>query len=85
MSFLVVIKDVIMKQICDVFSEVRQRVAAYKLHCKMYGKRCPDDDTLDDVFRFLYGSCTDDFLQFCAKEEGFSDIEKYKMAIGYYE
>ncbi len=74
-----------MKEIGDVFSEVRQRVAAYRLYCKMYDIDCPDDVTLDNVFRFLYGSCTDDFLKFCAKEEGFSDIEKYKKAIGYYE
>ena len=73
-----------MKQFGDVFREVRQRVGAYRLVCKMYGRKCPDDDTLDDVFRFLYGTCTEDFLEFCAKEEGYSDIEEYKNDIGYY-
>lgn len=75
-----------MKQIGSVFSEVRQRVAAYKLRCKMYGLKCKfTDDELDDVFRFLYGSCTEEFLEFCAKEGGFTDVEQYKRAIGYYD
>ena len=69
-------------QYCDIFREVRQRVAAFKLYYEFhspyvetYGK-ASEDDYLDEVYRFLYGTAFKDFIEFCAKKEGM-DFDKY--------
>lgn len=61
----------------EVFTEVRQRVAAYFMHCKRYGMKCPDLDTLDDIYRFLYGSFDLDSLRFYTHADDYTNEEDF--------
>lgn len=72
-----------MIQYDEVFSEVRQRVAAFKYwqeycgndHLTSYGK-VSQDEYLDEAYRFLYKSASKGFMEFCAKKEGM-DFDEY--------
>lgn len=67
----------------DVFSEVRQRVAAYKYYTEEWynSKNKSLDDILDDAYRFLYTSIEPEFIRYCAKKENMDPIEYTKMLV----
>ena len=75
-----------MVQYKDIFIEVRQRVAAFKYwkeywrtdELNSYGK-IPQDEYLDEAYRFLYTSASKGFMEFCAKKEGMSFDEYCDM------
>ena len=65
----------------DIFTEVRQRVAAFKYYKEFWNDKCVIefvDDFLDDAYRFLYKSIEPDFIIFCAKKEEMDPIEYIK-------
>jgi len=68
----------------DLFTEVRQRVAAFKYNLEFWGYKPNPDVTelLDDAYRFLYQSVDADFILFCAKKENMDPIEYCKMLLG---
>jgi len=66
-----------MMQYGDIFVEVRQRVAAFKMwadFCRTkysipeYAK-AKEGDYLDEAYRFLYTSASRDFIKYCARRE----------------
>ena len=65
-----------MKSYEDVFTEVRQRVAAfnywkeYTNQERIYGMT--EDFYLDEAYRFLYVTASKGFMKFCAEKEGMS-------------
>ena len=68
-----------------IFRDVRQRKAAFKYHQEFhapyvasYGKDS-EDDYLDSVYRFLYGSAFKPFIEFCAKKENMGFDEYCEM------
>ena len=71
-----------------VFTEVRQRVAAFK-YWREFLRNSPNEtypyggvseaDYLDEAYRFLYTLASKDFIEFCAKKEGMSFDEYCDM------
>ena len=65
----------------DIFTEVRQRVAAFKYYLEFWNKKMESktlDDLLDDAYRFLYQSIDPNFIIFCAKKENMDPIDYIK-------
>jgi hypothetical protein len=63
-----------MIQYCDIFVEVRQRVAAFKywneyLGCSDSYGNDTEEEYLDAAYRFLFTSASKRFIEFCAKKE----------------
>ena len=69
----------------DLFTEVRQRVAAFKYNLEFWGDDKLDfdqDELLDAAYRFLYQSVDIDFILFCAEKEKMDPVQYCKMLIG---
>lgn len=70
----------------DIFVEVRQRIAAFRLYNEFYGRTgmygdAEEGDYLDAAYRFLYGSASADFMEFCASREGMG-LDEYLTGLG---
>ena len=77
-----------MIQYDEIFSEVRQRVAAFKYWKEYWGNdkltsyvKVDQDEYLDEAYRFLYTSASKGFMEFCAKKEGM-DFDEYCDMLG---
>ena len=72
-----------------VFSEVRQRVAAFRYWQEYLNGRfvkssygvSTEREYLDSAYQFLYTSASKEFLEFCAKKEGML-LDKYLEMLG---
>ena len=72
-----------------IFVEVRQRVAAFKYWQEFWKGRVekssygdvPEEDYLDEAYRFLFTSASKDFMEFCAKKEGV-EFDEYICWLG---
>jgi hypothetical protein len=79
-----------MIQYDEVFTEVRQRVAAFKYwkefnHLQdLYSPLITEDEYLDEAYRFLFTSASKDFMEFCAKKEGMT-VDEYCDMLGVYQ
>ena len=63
----------------DLFGEVRQQVAAYKLYLAFWGDidsygKIAEGDYLDGAYRFLNGMASADFIYWCALHEGIDPL-----------
>ena len=74
-----------MKQYKDIFVEVRQRIAAFRYWQEFWNNTAhemctynsvPENEYLDEAYRFLFTTASKTFLEFCAKKEGMS-FDKY--------
>lgn len=81
-----------MIQYDEVFPEVRQRVSAFKYWQEFWKGRVekssygdvPEEDYLDEAYRFLFTSASKDFMEFCAKKEGMT-VDEYCDMLGVYQ
>lgn len=69
----------------DIFVEVRQRVAAFKLWNEYYATSAygnwREDEYLDAAYRFLNGVASNDVMEFFAEREGMS-LSEYCDSLG---
>ena len=68
-------------QYCDIFTETRQRVAAFMNWKSLYGDtseygKIHEDEYLEQVYSFLFCTATREFIEFCAMKEGLT-FEEY--------
>ena len=74
-----------MIQYDEIFSEVRQRVAAFQYwkeftnQTDIYGMS--EEFYLDEAYRFLFTSASKDFMDFCAKKENMT-LDAYCDMLG---
>lgn len=71
-------------QYCDIFGEVRQRVAAFKNWLELYGDKTfygklDEDEYLEHAYRFLFCAAFKEFIEFCAKKEGLT-LDEYCLS-----
>jgi hypothetical protein len=77
-----------MVQYGEIFTEVRQRVAAFQYwkeftnQTGLYG--ITESDYLDEAYRFLYTSASKGFMEFCAKKEGMT-VDEYCDMLGVHQ
>ena len=70
----------------DIFTEVRQRVAAFQYwkefsHLQgLYSPLITEDEYLDEAYRFLYSTASKKFIEFCAAKDG-EPFEEYCKAL----
>jgi len=73
----------------DLFISVRQRYAAYKYYRRFWKKRpyrkAPEEEYLDEAYRFLNTSIDPQFLVYCAHKEKENVIDYVSSLIGVFE